>query len=100
MAFRRVTLPLLWPGIVAGLMLAFVISLDDVVITELVKSAGQDTLPDLHAGPAPPHRHARDERHLDGVSGLSIIVVTLFFFLLVRRTSPQTTRVRKQGETT
>ena len=35
MTFRRVTLPLLWPGILAGLMLAFVISLDDVVITEL-----------------------------------------------------------------
>lgn len=43
-AFRRVTLPLLAPGIVAGMMLAFVISLDDVVITEFVKSAGQDTL--------------------------------------------------------
>ncbi len=36
--FRRVTLPLLWPGILAGAMLAFVISLDDVVITEFVKS--------------------------------------------------------------
>ncbi|MGB8815176.1 MAG: ABC transporter permease, partial [Paracoccaceae bacterium] len=44
-AFRRVTLPLLLPGILAGLMLAFVTSLDDVVITLFVKSAGQDTLP-------------------------------------------------------
>ncbi len=43
--FRYVTLPLLLPGIVAGLMLAFVTSLDDVVITLFVKSAGQDTLP-------------------------------------------------------
>jgi spermidine/putrescine transport system permease protein len=43
--FRRITFPLLWPGILAGMMLAFVISLDDVVITEFVKSAGQDTLP-------------------------------------------------------
>lgn len=43
-AFRRITLPLLAPGIVAGMMLAFVISLDDVIITEFVKSAGQDTL--------------------------------------------------------
>ena len=49
-AFRRVTLPLLWPGIIAGLMLAFVISLDDVVITELVKSGGQDTLPTYMLG--------------------------------------------------
>ena len=44
------TLPLLWPGILAGLMLAFVISLDDVVITEFVKSGGQDTLPTYMLG--------------------------------------------------
>jgi len=49
-AFRRVTLPLMMPGIVAGGMLAFVISLDDVVITEFVKSAGQDTLPTYMLG--------------------------------------------------
>jgi spermidine/putrescine transport system permease protein len=49
-AFRRVTLPLMAPGIVAGAMLAFVISLDDVVITELVKAAGQDTLPTYMLG--------------------------------------------------
>ncbi len=50
LAFRRVTLPLMRPGILAGAMLAFVISLDDVVITELVKSAGQDTLPTYMLG--------------------------------------------------
>ncbi|MCU9836411.1 ABC transporter permease [Ruegeria sp. WL0004] len=50
LTFRRVTLPLMWPGIVAGLMLAFVISLDDVVITEFVKSAGQETLPTYMLG--------------------------------------------------
>lgn len=49
-AFRRVTLPLMAPGIIAGAMLAFVISLDDVVITELVKAAGQDTLPTYMLG--------------------------------------------------
>jgi spermidine/putrescine transport system permease protein len=48
--FRRITLPLLWPGILAGGVLAFVISLDDVVITELVKSAGQETLPTYMLG--------------------------------------------------
>jgi spermidine/putrescine transport system permease protein len=50
MVFRRITLPQLWPGILAGAMLAFVISLDDVVITEFVKSAGQDTLPTYMLG--------------------------------------------------
>ncbi|MDW4497952.1 ABC transporter permease [Sulfitobacter sp. D35] len=43
--FRHITLPLLMPGALAGFMLAFVTSLDDVIITLFVKSAGQDTLP-------------------------------------------------------
>ena len=38
--FRRVTLPLMAPGILAGAMLAFVISLDDVVISLLVAGPG------------------------------------------------------------
>jgi spermidine/putrescine transport system permease protein len=44
-AFRRVTLPLLWPGILSGLVLAFIISLDDFVITFFVAGAGATTLP-------------------------------------------------------
>jgi spermidine/putrescine transport system permease protein len=44
-AFRKVTLPILAPGILAGFMLAFVVSLDDVVISDFLKSPGQDTLP-------------------------------------------------------
>ena len=48
--FWRITLPLLWPGIMTGAMLAFVISLDDVIITEFVKTAGQDTLPKYMSG--------------------------------------------------
>jgi spermidine/putrescine transport system permease protein len=43
--FRRVTLPILAPGVLAGFMLAFVVSLDDVVISDFLKSPGQDTLP-------------------------------------------------------
>jgi spermidine/putrescine transport system permease protein len=38
-AFFKVTLPLIAPGIVAGFLLAFVLSLDDFVITNFV--AGQ-----------------------------------------------------------
>jgi spermidine/putrescine transport system permease protein len=37
--FYRVTLPLIWPGIVAGALLAFVLSIDDLIITTFV--AGQ-----------------------------------------------------------
>jgi spermidine/putrescine transport system permease protein len=43
--FRRITLPLLWPGILSGAMLAFIISLDDFVISYFVAGAGSTTLP-------------------------------------------------------
>jgi spermidine/putrescine transport system permease protein len=44
-AFRRVTLPLLMPGILSGAMLAFITSLDDFIITQMVAPAGAMTLP-------------------------------------------------------
>ncbi len=44
-AFRRVTLPLLMPGILSGAMLAFIVSLDDFVITFFVAGPGATTLP-------------------------------------------------------
>ena len=44
-AFRYVTLPLMVPGIVAGATLAFVISLDDFIISNFVATAGNTTLP-------------------------------------------------------
>jgi spermidine/putrescine transport system permease protein len=79
--FRFVTLPLLWPGILAGTMLAFVISLDDVVITEFVKSAGQDTLPTYMLGQL--RRSITPE--MNAISAvfllLSLMIVTIFFFL-------------------
>ena len=43
--FRRVTLPLMAPAIVAGATLAFVVSLDDFLITLMVAPAGATTLP-------------------------------------------------------
>ena len=44
-AFRYVTLPLLTPGIMSGFMLAFVIAIDDFIITLMVAGAGSTTLP-------------------------------------------------------
>jgi spermidine/putrescine transport system permease protein len=43
--FRRITLPLLAPAIGAGAVMAFVISLDDFLISMMVSSAGSTTLP-------------------------------------------------------
>jgi spermidine/putrescine transport system permease protein len=43
--FRRITLPLLMPGIISGALLAFTLSLDDFVITFFVAGPGSTTLP-------------------------------------------------------
>ena len=43
--FRRVTLPILMPGVVSGALLAFTLSLDDFVITFFVAGPGSTTLP-------------------------------------------------------
>jgi spermidine/putrescine transport system permease protein len=45
MVFFRVTLPLIAPGIFAGCLLAFVLSLDDFVITQFTAGVGDTTLP-------------------------------------------------------
>jgi spermidine/putrescine transport system permease protein len=44
-AFRLILLPLMLPGIFSGYLLAFIISLDDFLITNFVKGAGIETLP-------------------------------------------------------
>lgn len=45
--FRRVTLPLLMPGILGGVLMAFTLSIDDFVITFFVTGPGSTTLPVL-----------------------------------------------------
>ncbi|WP_022722565.1 ABC transporter permease [Rhodopseudomonas sp. B29] len=44
-AFLRATLPLIWPSIAAGWMLAFALSLDDLVIASFTTGPGSATLP-------------------------------------------------------
>lgn len=43
--FRLVTLPLIMPGIIAGTLMAFTLSIDDFVITFFTAGAGVPTLP-------------------------------------------------------
>ena len=44
-AFRYVTLPLIMPGVIAGALMAFTLSIDDFVITFFTAGAGTTTLP-------------------------------------------------------
>jgi spermidine/putrescine transport system permease protein len=84
-AFRRVTLPLMMPGVTAGATLAFVVSFDDFTITQLVAGPGQSTLPiyiwtSLRRGISP---------EINAMSSLlllvSILLVTLSFIIGRRR---------------
>lgn len=43
--FRRVTLPLIFPGLFSGAMLAFLISMDDFITSNMLSSGGTTTLP-------------------------------------------------------
>ena len=81
--FRHVTLPLVMPGVIAGAMLAFVISLDDVIITEFVKSAGQDTLPTYMLGQL--RRALTPEVNAISTVLLALTVVILTAFFLITR---------------
>ncbi len=86
LTFRRVTLPLMAPGIAAGAMLSFVISLDDVVITEFVKSAGQDTLPTYMLGQMRRAITPEVNAISTALLGLTVLLLTAFFLLSRKRT--------------
>ncbi|MFL2787537.1 MAG: ABC transporter permease [Paracoccaceae bacterium] len=82
--FQRITLPMIWPGIIAGYMLAFVISLDDVVISEFVKSAGQETLPTYMLGQL--RRFITPETNAIATVNIAVSVILVSgFFLLTQR---------------
>ena len=44
-AFHRITLPLIMPGVIAGALMAFTLSIDDFVITFFTAGANASTLP-------------------------------------------------------
>ena len=82
---KDITLPIISPAILSGWLLAFTISLDDVVITNFVKSGGQDTLPTYMLGQI--RRSITPE--INAIStvflGISILIVTVFFFITKKR---------------
>jgi spermidine/putrescine transport system permease protein len=88
--FRHVTLPMLMPAIAAGFMLAFITSLDDVIISLFVKSAGQDTLPTYMLGQIRRNMTVEVNAISTLLLGLTVILLTAFFLL---------TRERKRTKT-
>ncbi len=72
-ATRRVLLPLLLPGILAGGLLAFTLSIDDYVITFFVSGPGTTTLPLRVAG------MMKTSRNLPVINALSTLMITATF---------------------
>jgi spermidine/putrescine transport system permease protein len=80
--FRRVTLPRLWPGIVAGALLAFILSFDDFVITSFVAGSGSSTLPIVVYGMA----RRNVEPSINAISTIILVVTTATLYLAERVT--------------
>ncbi len=74
--FFHVELPILLPGIVAGGLLAFTLSIDDVVITSFVNGAGTNTFPTYVSS------MTKHSRNLPAVFALSTLML-IFTCILV-----------------
>ncbi|MES2507125.1 MAG: ABC transporter permease [Verrucomicrobiota bacterium] len=72
---RRVLLPLLLPGILAGGLLAFTLSMDDYVITFFVSGPGSTTLPLRVAS------MMKTSRNLPVINALSTLMIAATFVL-------------------
>lgn len=90
-AFRWVTLPLIMPGVIAGALMAFTLSLDDFVITFFTAGAGSSTLPlqiysmvKISVTP-----------EVNAVSTL-LMLVTLTLILIATRLSPSVLRTENR----
>ena len=62
--FFTVTLPLILPALAAGFMLAFTLSLDDLVIASFTTGPGRHHLADPHLFGGAARRETGDQRHL------------------------------------
>ena len=80
-AFKKVLLPIMVPGILSGFILAFIISLDDFLITSFVKGAGIETLPTAIFGSIKQGIKPNIMAISTLMLGISVIFVSLSWFI-------------------
>jgi spermidine/putrescine transport system permease protein len=80
-AFRRILLPLMMPGIISGFLLAFIVSLDDFIITNFVKGAGVETLPTAIFGSVKQGLKPNIMAISTMLLGISIVMVAVSYFV-------------------
>ena len=83
-AFTKILLPLMMPGIISGYLLAFIISLDDFIITNFVKGAGVETLPTAIFGAVKQGIRPNIMAISTMLLGFSIVMVTISYFVSKR----------------
>ena len=80
-AFTKILLPLMMPGIISGFLLAFIVSLDDFIITNFVKGAGVETLPTAIFGSVKQGIKPNIMAISTMLLLLSIVMVTISYFI-------------------
>lgn len=78
--FWKVTVPQLWPGILSGALLAFIMSFDDFVITSLVSGPGSSTLPLVVYGMV----RKNIEPSINAISTIILVVTAVLIFAVDR----------------
>jgi spermidine/putrescine transport system permease protein len=78
--FWKVTVPQLWPGILSGALLAFIMSFDDFVITSFVSGSGSSTLPIVVYGMV----RRNIEPSINAISTIILLVTTALIYLADR----------------
>lgn len=80
-AFTKILMPLMLPGIISGYILAFIISLDDFIITNFVKGAGIETLPTAIFGSVKQGIKPNIMAISTMLLSVSIVMVTISYFV-------------------
>ncbi|SPJ30514.1 ABC transporter permease [Falsiruegeria mediterranea] len=80
-AFTKILLPLMMPGIISGFLLAFIVSLDDFIITNFVKGAGVETLPTAIFGSVKQGIKPNIMAISTMLLGVSVVMVTISYFV-------------------
>jgi spermidine/putrescine transport system permease protein len=83
--FWRITVPQLWPGILAAALLAFTLSFDDYVITSFVSGAGSSTLPVVVYSMV----RRNVEPTINAISTIILVVTTVLLYLAQRAREPR-----------
>jgi spermidine/putrescine transport system permease protein len=78
--FWKITVPLLWPGIISGALLAFTMSFDDFVITSFVSGTGSSTLPIVVYGMV----RKNIEPSINAISTIILVATSLLIYLADR----------------